>query len=90
MMPSDSENDYEVYTLQKSGWKKVRSEQIGSYLCFEMDGNGQFSVVPVRRIVWWGWVMIGIGSVGAVGMILLLGRKGKIRRCAHKNLRKEV
>ena len=54
-IPADSGDDYAVYILQETGWKKVSSEQIGAYLCFAMTGSGQFSVAPVRHTTWWVW-----------------------------------
>ena len=80
LIPSDESRSYTVYTMQLDGWHKVDSEQIGRYLCFALDGNGQFAVVPTEHTAWWVWALAGIGCAGAAGVILLLVRKRKARR----------
>ena len=53
------------------------SEQIGGYLCFTLEGNGQFAAVPTEPAVWWIWALAGLGCAGAAGVILLLVRRRK-------------
>ena len=51
----------------------------GSYLCFEMTGDGQFAVIPARHAPWWIWALAVAASAGAAGGILLLARKHRKR-----------
>lgn len=32
-----------LHTMQADGWHPVHSERVGGYLCFALDGNGQFA-----------------------------------------------
>ncbi len=57
-IPADDQNNYTVYTLQENGWRKANSEQIGTYLCFKMTGDGRFSVVPAGHTAWWVWALV--------------------------------
>lgn len=79
LLPAGSEGAYEVCILREDGWEKVDSQQIGSYLCFEMTGDGQFAVVPARHAPWWIWALAAAVSAGAAGDILLLARKHRKR-----------
>lgn len=77
LLPSDGVHAYTIYTMQSDGWHKVHSEQIGGYLCFTLEGNGQFAAVPTEPAVWWIWALAGLGCAGAAGVILLSARKRK-------------
>lgn len=79
LLPAGSEGAYEVCILREDGWEKVDSQQIGSYLCFEMTGDGQFAVIPARHAPWWIWALAVAASAGAAGGILLLARKHRKR-----------
>lgn len=79
LLPAGSEGAYEVCILREDGWEKVDSQQIGSYLCFEMTGDGQFAVIPARHALWWIWALAVAASAGAAGGILLLARKHRKR-----------
>lgn len=79
LLPAGSEGAYEVCILREDGWEKVDSQQIGSYLCFEMTGDGQFAVVPARHAPWWIWALAAAVSAGAAGDIPLLARKHRKR-----------
>lgn len=79
-MPADGEGAYAVYTLRENGWKKVHSEQIGSYLCFEVTGGGQFAITPAGHGTWWIWALAGVGCAAAAGgIVLLLKRRQKAK-----------
>ena len=78
--PSDETCSYTIYTMQSNGWHKVDSKQIGGYLCFTLEGNGQFAVVPTEHTAWWIWVLAGMGCAGAASVILLLLRKRKEKK----------
>ena len=80
LIPSDSESAYTVYTRQEDGWKKVDSEQIGSYLCFALTGNGQFSVVPAGHTAWWVWALVSFAAVTAISLLLILGKRKRARQ----------
>lgn len=77
LIPDHESRAYTVYTMQAGSWHKIYSEQIGGYLCFTLEGNGQFAVVPIEHAVWWVWALAGIGCVGAAGVILLSVHKRK-------------
>ena len=79
LLPAGSEGAYEVCILREDGWEKVDRQQIGSYLCFEMTGDGQFAVIPARHAPWWIWALAVAASAGAAGGILLLARKHRKR-----------
>ena len=70
-IPADGEDAYTVYTLQENGWKKVSSEQIGSYLCFAMTGDGQFAVVPAGHAAWWVWVLAILAVILLITLLII-------------------
>ena len=78
-IPSDGARAYTVYTMQSGGWHKVHSEQIGGYLCFTLDGNGQFAVTPAEHAAWWVWVLavLAVLIVSALPIILIKNQKRK-------------
>lgn len=76
-IPSDGARTYTIYTMQSDGWHKVHNERIGGYLCFTLDGNGQFAVAPTEPAAWWIWALAGVGCAGAAGVILLSVHKRK-------------
>ncbi len=80
LIPTDETRSYTIYAMQADGWHKVDSEQIGGYLRFALDGDGQFAVVPAEHTAWWIWILAGVGSIGTVGAILLLVRRRKVRK----------
>ncbi len=77
LIPDHESRAYTVYTMQAGSWHKIHSEQIGGHLCFTLEGNGQFAVVPIEHAVWWVWALAGIGCVGTAGVILLSVHKRK-------------
>ena len=79
-IPGHEAGAYTVYTMQADGWHSVSSQQIGGYLCFSLEGSGQFAVVPAGHTAGWVWALAGVGCVGTAGMVLLLLRRKKARK----------
>lgn len=44
LLPSDLRRTPTVYTKDELGWKQTESEIIGSYLCFDLEGNGMVAL----------------------------------------------
>lgn len=78
LIPADKARSCTVYTMQADGWHKADSEQVGGYLCFTLEGNGQFAVVPAGHTAWWVWALVA--AAGAAGILLVL-HGGFRQRC---------
>ena len=48
--------------------KEITSEKNGSYLNFDMDGNGTITIVTAAQNGWWIWVV----SAGVLVLVLVL------------------
>ena len=71
LMPADESGSYTIYTMQSDGWQKVRSKQIGSYLCFELEGSGQFAAVPTRHTTWWIWALAILAMILLISLLIV-------------------
>ena len=67
---------YTIYEKKNDRWKKVSSEAVGQYLCFELSGN-QFAAVPSTQTAWWVWAAAGGGVMILSIVLLLLGKRAK-------------
>lgn len=78
-LPAEGKDVCTVYTNYGDGWKKVRSEQVGSYLCFDMTGSGRFAVAPAARTAWWAAVLAFVAG-GVILAVCWRGRKKRARQ----------
>ena len=77
-IPADGGEHFNAYVNDGSGWTKVKSEVVGSYLRFDMDGNGSIAVVHAWHLTWLIWTLaIVCVALIAVGLILRKRRKSR-------------
>lgn len=75
LIPSDGSGTYTIYADNGNGMELMKYRVIGDYLCFEMSGNGQITVVAASQGGWWIWVLAVAGGTIIIGGFLLLYRK---------------
>lgn len=67
LLPEKGKN-YAVYMEHSGSVKEITSEKNGSYLNFDMDGNGTITIVTAAQNGWWIWVV----SAGVLVLVLVL------------------
>lgn len=75
-IPADNRGSLHVYEKGEKGWKETETEVIGSYLCFELSGEGQFAVSS-RIPTAWLFLLIAIVCIVVV-LVFILHRKQKM------------
>lgn len=87
-LPPDGETEnVDIYTNSGSGWQRVPTEAVGSYLTFTVPGErAQIAAVSTMN-VWWVWliaaalILLVIGLL--VGLIVRLTRRSKAKKAAY-------
>lgn len=78
-LPLETDKKYKVYAKQDGSWKQLDTEQIGSYLTFELPGNtAELAIVSGGSVPVWAIVIAAAAVVVLAGGTVLIRRGKKV------------
>ena len=80
LSPSGEPEDLEIYVKSGARWKKVKTEAIGSYLSFPVEGTSAEMAAISTVPIWWVWLIAGTIVLGLLFLGLRAILRGRKRR----------
>lgn len=80
LSPSGEPEDLEIYVKNGARWKKVKTEVIGSYLAFPVEGTSAEMAAISTVPIWWVWLIAGALVLGLLFLVLRAILRGRKRR----------
>ncbi len=78
--PEGVQDHIELYAHTESGWTRLETGKMGSYLTFEADAGELELTVLSTATPWWVWALVGAFLVLAAALLLQLAARKKPKR----------
>ena len=72
LSPNGSPDGLEVYVSQEESWQRLKTESVGSYLLFDLNGSEGAVAIVARTSLWWIWLLVLAGVVTLLLLVFLL------------------
>lgn len=79
LSPNGSPDGLEVYTSREGQWSRLKTESVGSYLLFDLEGSEAAVAIVSQTSLWWIWLLALAGAATLFVIIFLLIRRLKRR-----------